>query len=71
MKQVVNDNGGTATAASFNLHVKLAGIDVAGSPLAGAVTPGFPYTLAAGAYVVSEDVNTAYTPSFSGACDAG
>lgn len=71
VKQVVNDNGGLATAAAFNLHVKQAGIDVAGSPIVGTVTPGFPYTLSAGAYVVSEDINTAYTPSFSGACDAG
>lgn len=71
VKQVINNNGGTAVASTFNLHVKLSGNEVAGSPALGAVTPGTPYTLAAGTYVVSEDVNNSYLRSFSGACDAG
>ena len=54
IKQVVNDNGGTKTAADFNLHVKSGGTDVAGSPGAGSAT-GTVYTLASGTYVVSED----------------
>jgi hypothetical protein len=32
IKQVVNTGGGIAVPASFNLHVKLAGADVIGSP---------------------------------------
>ncbi len=70
VKQVVNDNGGTATASLFNLHVKLSGADVTGSPAAGIVSPGRSYTLSAGTYVVSEDANASYTQSFSGACNS-
>jgi len=71
IKQIVNNSGGSAVASSFNLHVKLSGTDVSGSPAVGAVTPGTPYSLAAGTYVVSEDANAGYAPSFSGACDSG
>lgn len=70
VKQVVNNSGGVATASTFNLHVKLLGADVAGSPAAGVVSPGTSYSLVAGTYVVSEDVNASYAPSFSGDCDA-
>ncbi|MDP3988735.1 MAG: ice-binding family protein [bacterium] len=70
IKTVVNDNGGTAVASAFNLHVKLSGVDVAGSPAVGTVTPGTLYSLTAGTYVVSEDANASYTQSFSGDCDA-
>ncbi len=70
VKQVINDNGGTATASSFNLHVKLSGTDVTGSPAVGIVSPGRTYTLAAGTYVVSEDANASYTQSFIGACNS-
>lgn len=70
IKHVINDNSGTETAAMFNLHVKLAGSDVVGSPNAGAETPGTPYSLVAGSYVVSEDPDVLYTSSFSGDCDA-
>lgn len=69
IKQVVNDNGGTATAAWFNIHVKRSGTDVLGSPVAGAAMPGTSYSLAADTYVVSEDTNVSYTQSFSGDCD--
>ena len=71
VKQVVNNNGGTALASNFNLHVKLNGSDVSGSPALGATEPGSSYSLAAGTYVVSEDTTTLpYTQSFSGACDS-
>jgi hypothetical protein len=70
IKTVINDNGGTTTAASFSLHVKLAGTDVAGSPAAGAAAPGTPYSLAADTYVVSEDANAGYAQSFSGDCNS-
>jgi hypothetical protein len=46
--------GGTLPVGSFNLHVKLNGNDVSGSPQAGSAT-GTTYTLGAGTYVVSED----------------
>lgn len=70
IKAVVNDNGGTTVVSSFNLHVKLSGTDVTGSPAAGMATPGTSYSLAAGTYVVSEDANASYTQSFSGDCNA-
>ncbi len=71
IKNVINNDGGTATASLFNLHVRLTGSDVAGSPAAGVSAPGTSYSLAAGMYVVSEDPDTAYTSTFSGDCDAG
>jgi uncharacterized repeat protein (TIGR01451 family) len=70
IKQVFNNNGGTATTSSFNLHVKLAGSEVAGSPKLGTTTPGTSYTLTAGTYVVSEDATTSYTQRFSGNCNS-
>jgi hypothetical protein len=71
IKHVVNDNGGSATAANFNLHVKSGASDVSGSPAAGSES-GTSYTLNQGAYVVSEDSPIAnYTQvSFSGDCDS-
>ncbi|SPF52227.1 Outer membrane autotransporter barrel (modular protein) [Candidatus Desulfosporosinus infrequens] len=70
IKHVINDNGRTEVAANFNLHVKSSGIDVPGSPAPGVESPGTSYTLAAGTYVVSEDVSTGYTASYSGDSDA-
>jgi hypothetical protein len=52
------------------LHLKLGGVDVAGSPDVGLVSPGRAYTLVAGTYVFSEDPNSSYLPVFSGDCDA-
>lgn len=69
IKQVTNNSGLTSIASQFNLHVKSSGSDVSGSPAAGAVSPGTSYSLAAGTYVVSEDVTTTYTQTFSGDCD--
>lgn len=70
VKEVVNNSGGSALAADFNLHVKLSGADVLGSPAVGLVSPGRSYTLAAGTYVVSEDANASYAQIFSGDCNA-
>ncbi|MCE9585315.1 DUF3494 domain-containing protein [Candidatus Nomurabacteria bacterium] len=69
IKTVVNHNS-TGVSSDFNLYVKLSGVNIAGSPLAGAVTPGNTYTISAGTYVVSEDLNTAYSSSFSGDCNS-
>lgn len=69
IKQVVNNNGGTATSSFFTLHVKSSGSDVAGSPATGAAAPGIAYSLPTGVYVVSEN-SSSYTQSFSGDCDA-
>lgn len=70
IKKVTNDNDGTSTATDFNLYVKLSGTNVTGSPAIGIVSPGRSYTLAPGTYVVSEDADSTYTSSFSGACDS-
>lgn len=70
IKHVINDNGRTAVAANFNIHVKSSGIDVATSPAPGVESPGTTYTLAAGTYVISEDAYAGYTASFSGDSDA-
>lgn len=67
-KTVINDNGGSAVASDFNLHVTTGGLDVLGSPIAGVATPGTSLTLAAGAYTVSEDANLLYAPAISGDC---
>jgi len=69
VKVVVNDKDGSATPASFMIHVKNSNIDVIGSPSKGTSTPGTPYSLSAGSYVVSEDANSSYTTSYSGDCD--
>lgn len=76
IKLVINGSGGTAlpgtaVPSSFNVHVKSAGVDVSGSPLAGTATPGTVYSLAAGTYTVSEDANSSYVRTFSGTgCDS-
>ncbi|MDO8520969.1 MAG: ice-binding family protein [bacterium] len=70
VKLVVNNSGGTAVASNFNLHVKLSGADVTGSPAAGTAAPGASYSLSAGTYNVSEDANASYAQSFSGACNS-
>jgi hypothetical protein len=72
-KEVINDNGGTAVASDFSIHVKDSGnVDVPGSPAAGSDTTGTLYILPGGDYVVSEDLPPAgYTQvGFSGDCDS-
>lgn len=70
VKQVTNNNGGTAVASDFTMHVKDAGADVSGSPAVGTGSPGTLYSLAAGTYNISEATNVQYSASFSGDCDA-
>jgi len=70
IKTVVNSFAGTASSSDFSMHVKLAGVDVLGSPTNGSSTSGTLYTLSFGTYVVSENTTTTYTQAFSGACDA-
>ena len=72
IKHVENNDGGTATASQWPMHVKSGGSDVTGSPQNGAESPGTTYTLVAGSYTVSEGAGPAnYTLSgFSGDCDS-
>ena len=70
IKHVINDDGGTAVAADFKLHVKTSGKDVAASPAPGVESPGTTYMLAAGTYSVSEDAYAGYTVSYSGNSDS-
>ena len=69
IKTVSNVGGGTALNSDFNIYVKLAGINVSGSPAQGSTTPGTLYLLSAGIYNVSEDTNLSYSRVFSGGCD--
>ncbi len=69
-KVVVNDDGGTALPADWQLHLKSGGDDVTGSPRSG-TTAGDTYTVSHGAYSVSEsDGPSGYAATFSGDCDA-
>ncbi|MGE5421784.1 MAG: ice-binding family protein [Ignavibacteriales bacterium] len=70
IKHVINDSGGTAIAGNFNLHVKIAGNEVGSSPAPGVESPGTSYMLAAGTYVVSENIYNGYTASYSGDSDS-
>lgn len=70
IKTVVNTGGGTSTPSNFNLYVKNLGVNASGSPAFGTTTPGTAYSLNAGTYVISEDVNSSYTQSFSGDCNS-
>jgi hypothetical protein len=72
IKHVINDNGGTKTAADFTLHVKSGTSDVSGSPAAGAESPGTSYTLSGGSYTVSENTPpSGYTQTgITGDCDS-
>lgn len=58
-KQVTNNNGGSAKASDFTLHLKQGATGVAGSPAAGS-TAGTTYTLPTGTYTVSEDAYFGY-----------
>ena len=71
VKHVINDNGGTATASAWSLHVKSGASDVSGSPQAGDEN-GDTYTLTDGqSYDVSETGGpSGYTATFSGDCNA-
>ena len=72
IKHVINDNGGTAVASAWSIHVKSGSNEVTGSPQAGSET-GTTYTpLPAGTYAVSETGGpSGYSgPTFSGDCDS-
>jgi Prealbumin-like fold domain len=71
IKHVVNDNGGSATADQWSMHVKQSGSDVSGeSPFAGDES-GTQRTLAVGSFNVSETGGpSGYSPSISGDCAA-
>ncbi len=70
VKLVINDNGGSAVSANWQLHLKTAGSDVTGSPKSGKVA-GDTYTVSAGSFAVSETNGpSGYAASFSGDCDA-
>ncbi len=71
IKHVVNNDGGTATAGAWSIHVKAGSSEVAGSPKPGSET-GDTYTLSGGSYTVSETGGpSGYTfVGFSGACSA-
>lgn len=69
--QVVNDSGRTATAASFNVHVRRGGIDVAGSPAPGNAQGRDYVGLPVGDYTVTGAATSGYTAETGGACAAG
>jgi hypothetical protein len=71
IKHVVNNNGGTATAGDWSLHVKSGASDVTGSPQAGSES-GTTYTLLGGPYNVSESGGPAgyALTGITGDCDA-
>jgi len=66
IKNVTNNNGGTATPGDFTMNV--AGTDVSDTSFAGAVSPGTTVTLDAGNYNVTENGVAGYTGSFSADC---
>lgn len=66
IKNVVNDNGGTAVSADFTMNVTATNPSDTSFP--GAVAPGTTITLDAGAYSVSETGPSGYASSFSTDC---
>jgi hypothetical protein len=66
IKHVINDNGGTATAADFTLDS--AGLEDSPDNFPGAESPGTTVTLDPGGYNVSESGPSGYTPNFSADC---
>jgi hypothetical protein len=73
IKHVVTDNGGTATADKWSMHIKQSGVDVSGkSPFPGAESPGVTKTLTPGTFYVSETGGPfGYAfDGYSGNCDS-
>ncbi|HYK19534.1 MAG TPA: hypothetical protein VEV42_02295, partial [Pyrinomonadaceae bacterium] len=66
IKHVINDNGGTATAANFTLDS--GGTNDTPDDFAGAESPGTQVTLDAGSYNVTESGPAGYAASFSAYC---
>jgi hypothetical protein len=69
--QVVNDSGGTATPANFNVHVRRGGIDVPGSPAPGNAQGQDYIGLPVGDYVVTGAATSGYTAETGGECAPG
>lgn len=68
IKNVVD---GTGIPSDFNLYIKFAsGSSVVWSPSVWVGSPWTSYSLDAGIYVISEDINSAYTQSFSWDCSS-
>ncbi len=72
IKHVINNDGGSASASNWSIHVQQSGSEVTGSPQAGAESPGTSYTLPGGSYTVSETgTPTTYAfQGFSGDCNS-
>src|SRR5207253_3523594 len=71
IKHVVNDDGGSATASEWSMHIKSGGNDIVGSPFAGAESPGTTKGVDSGTYNVSESNGpSGYTASISGDCNS-
>ena len=66
IKHVVNDNGGTATAANFTIGVT--GSSPSPASFSGAETPGTQVAINAGSYNVAEGGPIGYAASFSANC---
>ena len=64
VKQVINDNGGSAVPSDFTLHVT----GNSPSPASFAGSAGTAVTLGSGAYTVSEDATAGYTATYSADC---
>jgi len=70
IKRVINDDGGTATAGQWSIHVKSGASEVTGSPQPGSEA-GTTYVLEAGTYAVSESGGPAgYILSFKRDCNS-
>jgi len=66
IKHVVNDSGGSASAANFTLSVS--GTSPSSASFPGAESPGTTVTLGPGSYSVTETGPSGYTASFSADC---
>lgn len=66
IKEVINDNGGTASSGDFTMHVDDPGTDPSDFP--GQVSPGTTTTVDPGAYAVTETGPTGYAASMSSDC---
>jgi len=66
IKEVINDNGGTASAVDFTMHVDDPGTDPADFP--GQVSPGTTVAVDPGAYAVTETGPTGYVATLSSDC---
>ena len=67
IKHVINDNGGSKTAADFSMTVTGGNVQP-GATFAGAESPGTTVTLNAGSYGVDEAADSGYTKSLGSDC---